>query len=67
MNNSGAGEFILLRLFIVCLRKNSIRRKASKRREAGVSQLAEKCKGWSKKRLGTTSVVPQAQQKNAGL
>jgi hypothetical protein len=26
-------------------------------------QLAEKCKGWSKKRQGTTSVVPQVEQK----
>jgi hypothetical protein len=37
------------------------------RREPGVSQLAEKCKGWSKKRQGTTSVVPYMQQKNAGF
>jgi hypothetical protein len=32
-----------------------------------VLQAAEKCKGWSKKCQGTTSVVPQAQQKNDGL
>jgi hypothetical protein len=30
-------------------------------------QVAEKCKGWSKKRQGTTLVVPQNDQKDSGL
>jgi hypothetical protein len=30
-------------------------------------QLAEKCKGWSKKRQGTTLVVPYMQQNESGL
>jgi hypothetical protein len=32
-----------------------------------VKQLAEKCKGWSKKCQGTALAVPQAGKKNRGL